>query len=117
MESDERSEGEVSEEDEPEVPARERTVTAVGRAPGQPGKSNNSLSLSGALQDLTGVLGAGVVVPGVSGLQSGGTDQQLAGNNPASAGSGQQFTVFLQGLRELIGRFEGGQGQPPQVAP
>lgn len=61
----------------------------------------------------------GTLAQGGRGTQSGGgrPEQQLAGFPPASAGSGHQLTEFLQGLRTLMGRFEGGHGQPPQVTP
>lgn len=109
----------MSDEEEQQVPTRETSVAAVGQVPGQPGKSNTNLSLSDALQDLLGVVTAGSVGPGGTGVQSEGVmpDQQLAGNMPASAGSGTQLSDLLQGLRALLGRCEGGQGQPPQVAP
>lgn len=51
---DDRSEGELSEEEEPTVPARVNTATAVGIVPSQPGKSITSVSLSGAVQELLG---------------------------------------------------------------
>lgn len=53
---DDRSEGELSEEEEPTVPARVNTATAVGIVPSQPGKSITSVSLSGAVQELLGGL-------------------------------------------------------------
>lgn len=55
-ERDDRSEGELSEEEEPTVPARVNTATAVGIVPSQPGKSITSVSLSGAVQELLGGL-------------------------------------------------------------
>lgn len=114
MERDERSEGEVSEDEEPQEPARETSAAAVGRAPG---KSTNNLSLSDALNDLLGVVkacAAGSVAPPVRSTVE--ALDQLAENRPASSGSRAQFKDLLEGLRALVG-FEGGQGQPPQVAP
>lgn len=60
-EQDDRSEGEVSDSEEQQVPAGETNRRRWGRAPRQPGESSNDLSVIKALHDLLGVVTAGTV--------------------------------------------------------
>lgn len=81
MDHSDRSEGEVSNADEPEAPASRPSREAMGQVPRQPGKSTSTVALSNALTDLIGVVSAGT-----GGTVRGATDQKLAADRPASSG-------------------------------